>query len=190
VSDRERELPLLRQSFNPGRAQFEQPGQGGNPLELERDFRAQLGITLADYSLLAQGPLHPREQYSFGVNAVVARFGVMALWSRDGFYLHTLINRSAVQISMNFLAGPGSLPALAGASSPVPESITGVTSTVTTTQGDSATATGFNFNLTSQQEYKPNPLIWVPANRVLAIDCNVVNTAIFALLEVSQPRTP
>lgn len=185
----EDQLPLLRQSFNPGRSQFEQPGQGACPLELAREGQAQLGITIADYSLLAQGPMHPRDQYSGGVNAVVARFGASFWWSRDGFYLHTIINRSGVQMSINFLPGPASIPALAGSNVIVPESITGVPSTITTIQGDAAAGLGFNFNLTAQQVYQPAPLIWIPPNRVLVVNVNVANTALFCLLEASQPRT-
>jgi hypothetical protein len=190
VSDLEGRLPLLRQAFNPGRAQFEQPGQGGNPLELEREYRAQLGITIADYSLLAQGPLHPREHYNVSTGPVVARFSNAYFWSRDGFYLHTIINRSVPQLSMNFLADPSLIPALAGTGVAAASSITGVVSTVANIFGDAAAGGGFAFNLVQAEKYQPDPIQWLPPNRVLVLGVNVANTALNVLLEVSQPRTP
>jgi hypothetical protein len=189
VSDLEGRLPLLRQAFNPGRAQFEQPGQAGNPLELEREYRAQLGITIADYSLLAQGPLHPREHYNVSLVAVLARFSNAYFWSRDGFYLHSIVNRSVPQLSMNYLADPSLIPALAGTSVAAASSITGVGSTVANISGDAAAGGGFAFNLLASQTYQPAPIQWIPPNRVLVLGVNVANTATNVLLEVSQPRT-
>jgi len=189
VSDREQELPPLRQAFRPARSQFEQPGQGGFPLGLERERLVSLGIQVGDYSLLAEGPLHPREHYSVFLAAVVARFSNAYFWSRDGFYLHSVINRSVPQLSLNFLTDASQIPALAGTSVVPPSSITGVLSTVANIGGDAAAGGGFAWNLLAGQEYEPNPLIWIPANRVLVLGVNVANTATNVLLEVSQPRT-
>lgn len=184
----ETSLPPLRQAFRPGRSQFEQPGQGGAPLELRREDLVQLGITVGDYALLAEGPIHPREQYALFLGAVVARFSVAYFWSRDGFYVHDLVNRSAVQLSMNYLADPSLVPALAGTSVAVASSITGVTSSITNISGDQAAAAGFAWNLQGGEHYAPNPIAWIPANRVLVLGVNVANTAVNLLLEVSQPR--
>ena len=181
-------LPPLRDPLAAARSNIEQVGLAGVPLNVERERELQAGLTLADYSYAAAGPFHVYEQYQLAVNAVVARFGICAMWSRDGFHLRSMINRSTNQVGISFFADPSLIPALAGTSVATAQSFSGITSSITNLSGDAAAGLGLNWNLLGSQAYQWERGVWIPPNRVLALNTNVANTNIFVLLEVSQAR--
>ena len=189
MADREASVPPLREGFVAARSNFEQPGLAGVPLGVEREAPAQLGITVGDYSFAAVGPLHVYEKLSLNVNAVVARFGIAAIWSRDGFHLRSIMSRSVPQISIGALADPSLLPALAGTSVATPVSLTGVPSTITNLSGDAAAPVSFQWNLLQSQAWQWERGVWIPPSRVITIGHSNANTLLSVLLEVSQPRS-
>jgi hypothetical protein len=177
-------IELAKQPFRGARLALEEIGQAA-PDRLERETLARLVVIAGDYGVLSQGPLYPNETISLGNGPVVARFSLCTIVSRDGFWLHGVTNRGANQLSLNIVTV---FPVLAGVSTPVPVSWSGVPSTVVYQAGDSAASTGFDWNLTSQEVFRPRTPIWVPPGRMLSGGANLVNVAVFMLAEVSQAR--
>lgn len=180
--------PPLREPFVAARSNIEQVGLAGVPLTVERERAAQLGITVGDYSFAAAGPLHVYEQLQLSQAAVAVRFGISAVWSRDGFHLRSMINRSAAQVGISVVADPSLIPALAGTVVAAPVSLSGIASTISNISGDAAAGLGLGWNLLGSQAWQWERGVWIPPNRTLLFNTNVVNTAHFVLLELSQPR--
>jgi len=171
VSDREQELPPLRQAFNPARANFEQPGQGGAPLELDRELRAQLGIQLADYSPMAPGLARGFEVARQFSAAVIAQFSCFSITCPDGFFVEYLRNTAAAAL---LLTVTNAAPAFATLSGTFNRSgFPALIPRLTTIQGNLAASLGSQFFLSANVVLGVR--LWVPPSFWLNLALDTAN---------------
>jgi hypothetical protein len=182
VSDRERLLPPLRRAYNPGRANFEQPGQGGFPLELERLADAQLGITVADVSEMQPGLDRGFELGRQFTAAVAAQFGCLSITCPDGFYLDYLRNGAGgTATTITVTQAAPAFAALAGTFNR--SGFPALIPRLTFIQGNLAAALGSQFFLALNQVLGIR--LWVPPSFWLNLACDTANVQSDHILALS-----
>lgn len=183
MSDREREIPPLRRSFEPGRRNFEQVGLGGIPLELERLPDVQLGINLADYSEMQPGSVRPYEMMRVAVGIVAAQFGGVSIYCDEGFYLEQFRNESGANSVSWRTDLVGASPAIATVSGSATRlvQVLPFPRLVINTGAFAAVTTGYYSNTGSSI----SPRLWVPPTHVLTLQGLVAATAVDLMIVLS-----
>jgi len=166
----EKLVAALRQSFNPGRSNVEQPGQT-SPLGLERDLNAQFGIQLADYAPMAPGLDRPFELIRVAVTAVVAQFSVVSIMSPDGFFVEFFRNNAAQAVLIQTVAA---FPALATVAGSVSRSLQErAFPRISFQTGNLAASIGTNFFMSTAIVLDTR--LWIPPNRVFVTQVDTAN---------------
>jgi len=171
VSDREQELPPLRRSYEPGRRNFEQPGQAGFPLELERQTAAQLGITVADVSAMAPGLDRGYEVARQFSAAVLAQFSCFSITCPDGFFVEYLRSTAAAALLLTVTNAAPAFATLAGTFNR--SGFPALIPRLTTIQGNLAASVGSQFFLPANVVLGVR--LWVPPSFWLNLALDTAN---------------
>jgi len=173
VSDRERPVPPLRRSYEPGRRNFEQPGQGGFPLELERLTDAQLGITVADVSPMAPGLDRGFETARQFSGAVAAQFAALSLTCPDGLYLEWFRHNAGAATGITVTPAAPAFATLAGTFNR--SGFPGLIPRLVAIQGNLGASLGSVFFLPANTPLQIR--LWVPPSFWLNIVVDTANVA-------------
>lgn len=172
MADRERPLPRLRKAYNPGRSNFEQPGLGGQPLELERLPDARLVIVVADTSEMQPGLERGYEIWRQFTAALVAEFSALEISCADGFYLESLRSQAGGAVPLIVVRNtPAVFSTLAGT---LNRSQFPAIPRLTVTQGRLAASLGSQFFLGGGSTFD-QPRLWIPPGFFLLVALDTAN---------------
>jgi len=160
-------LPPLRQPLQPGRSNLEQPGQGGTPLDLDRELRARFTVQLADYADSAPGMVRAFEAMRLATPLVAAQFSGVQLYNESGFYLEAMRNDSAalsVGVRSDLLGAQPAIATASGAPSRLLQ-LLAFPRLVISMGAFAAVTTGYYVNATVSIPLR----IWVPGTHVLTL---------------------
>lgn len=162
---------------------------------LRREDLARLVLLSEDLTMNgANAPVFRELQYlSVGAAALVS--GIVALAHPRGFRVHSLVNRSGVQLFVSTtLQSIASVVGLAGFVAGGAQLRAGFVRApdllVVTGTATNPIASTNGWNLLGGQAFPFDPPLWVPPSLALVILNPVVNSALDLLLDVSTPGTP